>query len=85
LQSHYLYPGHLVDINLSDAEKVDRMKWISEILHRVTAVILATRLNTHEWTDADMWEMIKGFVAQSNGIKGDVTFAILNSYEYLTQ
>jgi hypothetical protein len=73
------------DAELSDAERVDRMKWINEIMHRVTAKISITRLNTREWTDADMWEMIKGFVAQNNAIEGDVALAVLSSYQHVTQ
>jgi hypothetical protein len=73
------------NVELSDTEKVDRMRWINEIMHRVTAKISVTRLNTCEWTDADMWEMIKCFVAQNEGIKADVAFAVLSSYEYVAQ
>ena len=73
------------NIELSDAEKVDRMKCINEIMHRVTAKISVTRLNTREWTDSDIWEMIKGFIAQNHGIRGDVTFAVISSYEHVTK
>jgi len=73
-----------LDDHLSDAEKVDRMKWINEIMHRVTAKISITRRNDHKWTEQDTWEMIKGFVSHNPGIGTEVGNAILSSYSYVT-
>ena len=69
------------DARLSDAQKLDRIKSINEIMHRVISKISATRLNTGLWTETDTWEMINGFVAQNSGIRCEVTYAILSSYE----
>jgi hypothetical protein len=71
------------DDELTDAEKVDRMKWINEIMHRITAKISITRQNEHEWTEQDLWEMIKDYAAQNPGIRGEVGNAILHSYSHV--
>lgn len=71
------------DDRLSDVEKVDRMKWINEIMHRLTAKIFVTRRNEHEWTEQDVWEMIKDYVSQNPGIRGEVENAVLRSYSYV--
>ena len=73
------------DDELADAEKVDRMKWINEIMHRITAKISVTRRNEHEWTEQDIWGMIKGYVAQNPGIRGEVGTAILHSYSHVAR
>lgn len=70
------------DDELSDTEKVDRMKWINEIMHQITAKVSVTRRNEHEWTEEDVWEMIKGYVSQNHGIGGAVGSAIFQSYSY---
>lgn len=73
------------DDRIDDAEKVDRMKWINEIAHRITVKISVTRRNEHEWTEQDVWEMIKGFVSQNPGIRGAIGNAVLQSYSYVTR
>ncbi len=39
------------DESISDAEKVERIKWINEILHRSTAKVYVLRLKSHVWTE----------------------------------
>ena len=68
------------DESLGDAEKVDRMKWINEILHRVTAKVRVLRLKTHEWTEADFAADVRHWVSQNRAIAGDVGWAIKSSY-----
>ena len=41
------------DEALTDAQKVSRLKWLNEVLHRATAKVYTLRLRTHEWTEAD--------------------------------
>ena len=73
------------DDTLADAEKVDRMKWINEIMHRITAKISVTRRNENEWAEQDIYEMMKGYVSQNPGIRGEVANAVLQSYAYVTR
>src|SRR5690242_15321737 len=62
--------------DLPDAEKLNRLKLINEIQHRVTSKIYVTRLNLHEWTETDAWQMIGDYVAQDTTIESEVNFAI---------
>jgi hypothetical protein len=67
--------------NVSDGEKVDRIRLINEIQHRVTSKVYVLRLQLHEWTEEDTWKMITDYVAQNRGIESDVDAAIRLSYE----
>jgi hypothetical protein len=71
------------DEHLSDAEKVERIKWINEILHRVTAKVYALRLG-HEWTEEDFGSMVRDFADIHPGIKGEVFAAVNRSYRAIT-
>ena len=66
--------------DLSDEEKLDRIYWVNEILHRITAKVYTLRLNLHEWTEADSWKMIQGYIGQKEEIEQDVLAAIRFSY-----
>jgi hypothetical protein len=68
------------DDDLDDAEKLDRMKWVNELLHRVTAKIYVLRLKTHEWTEADFGELIDGYMRSHPGIASIVEGAVGYSY-----
>ena len=69
------------DSSITDTEKVDRIKWINEILHRVTAKVWVLRLKTHEWTEEDVGQMIRGYVGENEGIKEEVFWAVNRSYQ----
>src|SRR4051794_20100518 len=71
--------------DVSDAEKVDRIKLVNEIQHRVTSKVYVLRLRLHEWTEEDTWKMITGYVAQNKGIESDVDAAIRLSYDCATR
>lgn len=70
-----------LDENISDTEKVDRIKLVNEILHRVTSKIWVLRLNTHEWTEEDTWELINGYISDNESIRGEILFAIKCSFQ----
>jgi hypothetical protein len=69
------------DEEIADAEKVDRMKWINEILHRVTSKIRILRLNEQEWPEEEFWQVIQGWVSQNMAIEPLVNSAVLWSYQ----
>jgi hypothetical protein len=69
------------DEQIDDAEKVDRMKWVNEILHRVTAKVYVLRLKTHEWTEEDFESLILGSIASHPGIAEEVGKAVRRSYQ----
>lgn len=73
--------GVWADESIRDAEKIDRIKWINEILHGVTAKVYVLRLKTHEWTDEDFGESIQDLVGHNEGIKAAVFWAVNRSYQ----
>jgi hypothetical protein len=68
------------DEKASDAEKVERIKRVNEIMHRVTSKVYVLRLSMHEWTEEDTWRMIEGYVAEDKVIEAEVIAAIKLSY-----
>ena len=74
--------GVLWDETISDAEKLDRIKLVNEIQHRITSKIQVLRLHDHEWTEEDTWAMINEYISDNEGIRGEVYFAINQSYQY---
>ena len=73
--------GFWSEPDLSDGEKLDRIYRTNEILHRITAKVYTLRLNLHEWTEQDIWEMIQGYIGQNEAIEKDVMAAINFSYK----
>jgi hypothetical protein len=72
------------DGSISDAEKVERIKWINEILHRATAKVYVLRLKTHEWTEEDFGSLIRGYADSHEGIKEVVLAAVNRTYQTIT-
>jgi hypothetical protein len=72
------------DASISDAEKIELIKWINEILHRATAKVYVLRLKTHEWTEEDFGSLIRGFVDGHECIKEEVLAALNRSYRVIT-
>lgn len=69
------------DDSISAAEKVERMRWVNEILHSATAKVCVLRLKTHEWTEEDFGSLVAHCVGVCPGIAGEVGAAIDRSYE----
>jgi hypothetical protein len=72
------------DEKIDDAEKVDRMKWVNEILHSVTAKVYVLRLKTHEWTEEDFESLILESVVAHPGIAQEVGWAVRFSYRTIS-
>jgi hypothetical protein len=68
------------DAEITEGEKVDRMKWVNEIMHRVTAKICYLRLQQNSHSESDTWEIIKHWVSQNPAIGGELGWAIQSSY-----
>jgi len=73
------------DSSITDSEKVDQIKWINEVLHQVTAKVWVLRLNTHEWTEEDTWELMGGAVSQNPRINGPLSSAIKDTYDSIIE
>lgn len=69
---------------ITDAEKVERIKWVNEILHRVTAKVRVLRIKSHEWTEEDFGLMIRGYVEHCPGITEVVYESLNRSYRSVT-
>jgi len=67
-----------------DAEKVERMKWVNEVLHRVTAKVYVLRLKTHEWTETDFEDLILSYIQSQPGIAPEIGRAVRHSYRIVT-
>jgi hypothetical protein len=72
------------DAASADADKVERMKWVNEVLHRVTAKVCVLRLKTHEWTEPDFEDMLLGYMQSQPGIASDIESAVQKSYRIVT-
>ena len=76
---------HVCSISLNPEEKIDQLKWINEIMHRVIAKIYCERTKSHEWLDTDFEDMVGGWVSQNLQIEDIVNNAINNSYKYAAE
>jgi hypothetical protein len=67
----------------SDSEKLDQLKWLNEIQHRVTSKIQVERTKRHEWPELEFIEMANHYVKLCPAISGMVAGAISKSYEHV--
>ena len=68
------------DESIGAAEKVERIKWINEILHTATAKVWALRLRTHTWSEEDFGAIVRDYVEKHEGIEEVVRWAVHSSY-----
>jgi hypothetical protein len=67
------------DERLSDAEKVDQMKWLNEIQHRVIGKLRAAE----PWPDEEFFEgVLRARTDECPPLRGHVGWAVKQSYEY---
>ena len=74
------------DENLADAQKIEGMKWINEIMHRlifrVEKLHRIDDLEDDDWIEKDFWETIHHWVSQSyEVVAGHVGWTIKSSFE----
>jgi hypothetical protein len=48
---------------LTDSQRVERIKWINEIMHRITLKTAVLRLNCNDRSEADTWNMMKHWIS----------------------
>jgi hypothetical protein len=68
------------DKSITADEKVERIKWVNEILHSTTAKVWVLRLKTHEWTEEDFGSDIGHYIALNPSIATEVSSAVSRSY-----
>jgi hypothetical protein len=69
------------DEGLNDSQKVERMKWINEVMHRVVRKIAYLSVGINEWSEADTWDMMQHYISLCPDISGHIRYAIVRSYE----
>lgn len=69
------------DEKLTDKQRVERMKWLNEIMHRVVMKSAFLRMERNQYSDAESWEDIKHWVAQSPDLGSAVEWALKTSYQ----
>lgn len=69
------------DDHLTDGQKVERLKWVNEIMHRVVMKSALLRVGKNQFTESDSWEDIKHWVSLSPEIDTEVEWALRFSYE----
>ncbi len=74
------------DEKLTDAEKVEGMKWINEIMHRLIFRIeelhKISKIEDDSWTEEDFLEMMREYCLENpKVVSGNVGWAIKSSYE----
>ena len=84
LFAHYLTISVRVfwsDEETSDTIKVEKMKWLNEIMHRVTSKSRNERLELREWSEEDFIKMIRKYIDKCPTIAGDIAWCINSSYD----
>ena len=66
---------------VNDSQKVERMKWINEITHRIVLKSAALRMGINECSEADTWEMMQDYLALCPDIAADIAIATISSYQ----
>jgi hypothetical protein len=69
------------DDDLTDSNKLDCLKWLNEILHRVVMKAALLRLKKNTWSESDSWENINHWISLSPEISRHVEWALKTSYE----
>lgn len=69
------------DDALSDANKIEYMKLVNEMMHRVTARVWKLRLNQPDYTDDGMLRMLVGYASGHPKLESGINWAIEASYK----
>jgi hypothetical protein len=68
------------DEGLTDAERVEQMKWLNEIMHRVVLKSAALRTNSNKMSESATWRMIEGYIAECPQLAVHISSAISFSF-----
>src|SRR5262249_3450179 len=71
------------DEGLSDSQKVERMKWINEVIHRVVLKSAALRMDKNECSEADTWDMMQHYLSLCPDIAAYLAIATISSYQWV--
>jgi hypothetical protein len=68
-----------------DKEKVDRMKWINEIQHRIALKIYYLQAGTDNISEADFAAIIRDWASQNSAIMNYVQRSIITTYHHIAK
>jgi hypothetical protein len=57
------------------------MKWLNEIMHRVTSKIRTERLNLKEWSEESFIVMVRKYIDKCLTIASNIAWSINSSYD----
>jgi hypothetical protein len=69
------------DDRLTDGQKVESLKWVNEIMHRVVMKSALLRAQKNQFTESHSWEDIKHWLSFSPEIAAEIEWALRLSYE----
>lgn len=69
------------DEALTDFERVQQMKWLNEIMHRVVLKSAALRTNRNRMSETDTWRMIEEYIAECPQLAVHISFASISSFQ----
>ena len=69
------------DEHLTDSQKLEGLKYVNEIMHRVVMKAALLRVQKNKWSESDSWEDIKHWVSLCPEIDEPVEWALKFSYK----
>lgn len=69
------------DDQLTDGQRVERLKYVNEIMHRVVMKSALLRVQKNQFTESDSWENIKHWVSLCPEIDAEIEWALRLSYK----
>src|SRR5687768_3852101 len=69
------------DETLTDVERVEQMKWLNEIMHRVVLKSAALRMNRDEMSESDTWKMMEHYISECPPLAAHIAVATISSYQ----
>ncbi len=73
------------DDSFSLAEQIDAMKWTNEVMHRVLNRLDDLVMERNDFSDEDIWNLIKQHASQNKITRGAVGYAIEKSYNQVIE
>lgn len=69
------------DEQLNDAQRVEQMKWMNEIMHRIVMKSSLLRIGRNNRTELETWEMIQSYIEKCPPLAPHIAFATRFSYQ----
>ena len=67
-----------------NTEKIEQIKWINEILHRLPMFAHTLRTGSGDWESTDIPQVVENCINQAPGLRELVTYAVIHSIEQIT-